>query len=417
MMCYYLILCLCNLFIYLVICQFLNDAFGVDERKPRILRWSIGFIWYCGTIIISETFHIPILNFLINTALIFLITIGYKGKILKKIVITFMVSILSSACDIAAYFIMSSAIQKDYIFSVSYIFTVILFWVLERMISRFLVKDRFIPLKINESIVLFIIPLCSLVLLYCVTISGIGTEYLYLIGICVLIICFIIFYIYHFFLNHIDDRYKNKILSECLNGYINELELMKKSELKVEGMRHDLKNHLIELKSLAGNGDPKEVIKYVDSMFEDLPSGKKHSRTGSYELDSLINYLVEEEGKDLLDVNVKVTVPESIEINKYKLNIILGNLLQNAIEAAKASKNKYLSLNVRYDRNILIIEIENSYSNDIVFQKGDLISTKKDKEQHVIGLRNVKRIVKEQNGVIDIKTENERFIVKVMLFL
>lgn len=416
-MCYYLILCLCNLFIYLVICQFLNDAFGVDERKPRILRWSIGFIWYCGTIIISETFHIPILNFLINTALIFLITIGYKGKILKKIVITFMVSILSSACDIAAYFIMSSAIQKDYIFSVSYIFTVILFWVLERMISRFLVKDRFIPLKINESIVLFIIPLCSLVLLYCVTISGIGTEYLYLIGICVLIICFIIFYIYHFFLNHIDDRYKNKILSECLNGYINELELMKKSELKVEGMRHDLKNHLIELKSLAGNGDPKEVIKYVDSMFEDLPSGKKHSRTGSYELDSLINYLVEEEGKDLLDVNVKVTVPESIEINKYKLNIILGNLLQNAIEAAKASKNKYLSLNVRYDRNILIIEIENSYSNDIVFQKGDLISTKKDKDQHGIGLRNVKRIVKEQNGVIDIKTENERFIVKVMLFL
>ena len=417
MMCYYLILCLCNLFIYLVICQFLNDAFGVDERKPRILRWSIGFIWYCGTIIISETFHIPILNFLINTALIFLITIGYKGKILKKIVITFMVSILSSACDIAAYFIMSSAIQKDYIFSVSYIFTVILFWVLERMISRFLVKDRFIPLKINESIVLFIIPLCSLVLLYCVTISGIGTEYLYLIGICVLIICFIIFYIYHFFLNHIDDRYKNKILSECLNGYINELELMKKSELKVEGMRHDLKNHLIELKSLAGNGDPKEVIKYVDSMFEDLPSGKKHSRTGSYELDSLINYLVEEEGKDLLDVNVKVTVPESIEINKYKLNIILGNLLQNAIEAAKASKNKYLSLNVRYDRNILIIEIENSYSNDIVFQKEDLISTKKDKDQHGIGLRNVKRIVKEQNGVIDIKTENERFIVKVMLFL
>lgn len=416
-MCYYLILCLCNLFIYLVICQFLNDAFGVDERKPRILRWSIGFIWYCGTIIISETFHIPILNFLINTALIFLITIGYKGKILKKIVITFMVSILSSACDIAAYFIMSSAIQKDYIFSVSYIFTVILFWVLERMISRFLVKDRFIPLKINESIVLFIIPLCSLVLLYCVTISGIGTEYLYLIGICVLIICFIIFYIYHFFLNHIDDRYKNKILSECLNGYINELELMKKSELKVEGMRHDLKNHLIELKSLAGNGDPKEVIKYVDSMFEDLPSGKKHSRTGSYELDSLINYLVEEEGKDLLDVNVKVTVPESIEINKYKLNIILGNLLQNAIEAAKASKNKYLSLNVRYDRNILIIEIENSYSNDIVFQKEDLISTKKDKDQHGIGLRNVKRIVKEQNGVIDIKTENERFIVKVMLFL
>ena len=416
-MCYYLILCLCNLFIYLVICQFLNDAFGVDERKPRILRWSIGFIWYCGTIIISETFHIPILNFLINTALIFLITIGYKGKILKKIVITSMVSILSSACDIAAYFIMSSAIQKDYIFSVSYIFTVILFWVLERMISRFLVKDRFIPLKINESIVLFIIPLCSLVLLYCVTISGIGTEYLYLIGICVLIICFIIFYIYHFFLNHIDDRYKNKILSECLNGYINELELMKKSELKVEGMRHDLKNHLIELKSLAGNGDPKEVIKYVDSMFEDLPSGKKHSRNGSYELDSLINYLVEEEGKDLLDVNVKVTVPESIEINKYKLNIILGNLLQNAIEAAKASKNKYLSLNVRYDRNILIIEIENSYSNDIVFQKGDLISTKKDKDQHGIGLRNVKRIVKEQNGVIDIKTENERFIVKVMLFL
>ncbi len=416
-MMYYLILFLCNLFTYLIICQFLNDAFGKDDRKPDLIRMALGLIWYVGTIAISELFHIPILNFTTNYILTLLVSFGYKGNWLKKILFTLMISVLSSACDLAAYYIMISGIREEYIYSVSYIATVVLFWISERVISKLLFWDRMISIKINESIVLFIIPLCSLVLLYCVTRSGIASEYLFETGICVLIICLVMFYIYHFFLNHIENEYKNRLLEEIISGYKKELNLIKKSELKVEGMRHDLKNHLLELKALSEKRQYNKLSSYIEDMYNDLPNGKKYSKTGSYELDSLINYLIEEDGRGLKDVNVKITVPESIEINNYKLNIIIGNLLQNAIEAALKSEEKRLSLNIKMVNNILLINIENSFSNIINFDGEEIISTKTGIEKHGIGLKNVKRIVEEQRGMMDIIAKDNSFTVKVLIYL
>ena len=416
-MMYYLILLLCNLFIYLIICQFLNDAFGKDDRKPDLIRMALGLIWYVGTIAISELFHIPILNFTTNYILTLLVSFGYKGNWLKKVLFTLMISVLSSACDLAAYYIMMSGIREEYVYSVSYIATVVLFWISERVISKLLFRDRMISIKINESIVLFIIPLCSLVLLYCVTRSGIASEYLFETGICVLIICLVMFYIYHFFLNHIENEYKNRLLEEIISGYKKELNLIKKSELKVEGMRHDLKNHLLELKSLSEKGQYNKLSSYIEDMYNDLPNGKKYSKTGVYELDSLINYLIEEDGRGLKDVNVKITVPESIEINSYKLNIIIGNLLQNAIEAALKSEEKRLSLNIKMVNNILLINIENSFSNITNFDGEEIISTKTGIEKHGIGLKNVKRIVEEQRGMMDIIAKDNSFTVKVLIYL
>lgn len=416
-MMYYLILFLCDLFVYLIICQFLNDAFGKDDRKPDLIRMVLGLIWYVGTIAISELFHIPILNFTTNYILTLLVSFGYKGNWLKKVLFTLMISVLSSACDLAAYYIMISGIQEDYVYSVSYIATVVLFWISERVISKLLFRDRMISIKINESIVLFIIPLCSLVLLYCVTRSGIASEYLFETGICVLIICLVMFYIYHFFLNHIENEYKNRILEEIISGYKKELDLIKRSELKVEGMRHDLKNHLLELKALSEKGQYNKLSSYIEDMYNDLPNGKKYSKTGVYELDSLINYLIEEDGRGLKDVNVKITVPESIEINNYKLNIIIGNLLQNAIEASLKSEEKRLSLNIKMVNNILLINIENSFSNIINFDGEEIISTKTGIEKHGIGLKNVKRIVEEQRGMMDIIAKDNSFTVKVLIYL
>ncbi len=416
-MMYYLILFLCNLFTYLIICQFLNDAFGKDDRKPDLIRMALGLIWYVGTIAISELFHIPILNFTTNYILTLLVSFGYKGNWVKKVLFTLMLSVLSSACDLAAYYIMISGIREEYIYSVSYIATVVLFWISERVISKLLFRDRMISIKINESIVLFIIPLCSLVLLYCVTRSGIASEYLFETGICVLIICLVMFYIYHFFLNHIENEYKNRLLEEIISGYKKELDLIKKSELKVEGMRHDLKNHLLELKALSEKGQYNKLSSYIEDMYNDLPNGKKYSKTGSYELDSLINYLIEEDGRGLKDVNVKITVPESIEIINYKLNIIIGNLLQNAIEAALKSEEKRLSLNIKMVNNILLINIENSFSNIINFDGEEIISTKTGIEKHGIGLKNVKRIVEEQRGMMDIIAKDNSFTVKVLIYL
>ena len=98
-------------------------------------------------------------------------------------------------------------------------------------------------------------------------------------------------------------------------------------------------------------------------------------------------------------------------------NVILGNLLDNAIEAAQNSKEKYLGIDIRTKRGLLFITIENSYDGSIQLHKNEIVTSRKNKESHGIGLKNVKMIVEEQGGEMQVIWVNNRFVVKVMLYL
>ena len=102
-------------------------------------------------------------------------------------------------------------------------------------------------------------------------------------------------------------------------------------------------------------------------------------------------------------------LPEKVR-HSFDINVILGNLLENAIEAAGKTENKYLSVHIKLKRGILKVKIENSFESCILCEEQNrketiLKTTKPFTEQHGIGLKNVKKIVEKYNGTMAVTAQ------------
>ena len=115
-------------------------------------------------------------------------------------------------------------------------------------------------------------------------------------------------------------------------------------------------------------------------------------------------------------------LPEEIK-HSFDINVLLGNLLENAIEAAQQTDKKYLSVNITLKRGVLKMMIENSFNTSNIIREGQqgrgkvLLTTKPFKEQHGIGLKNVKKIVEKYNGKMNVSTQKDIFCVNLILYM
>ena len=90
--------------------------------------------------------------------------------------------------------------------------------------------------------------------------------------------------------------------------------------------------------------------------------------------------------------------------------------MDNAIYAIKNSEHKQIKIEIEFDRNIFYIIITNSYCGRILSKNGQLQTTKKDKDNHGIGLRSVEAVIKKYDGIMDIDYDNSNFCVSILLY-
>lgn len=203
-----------------------------------------------------------------------------------------------------------------------------------------------------------------------------------------------------------------------LAGYSNQMDVMKNSQEKVRGLRHDLKHHLNELMLLAEREDADEIKKYIRRMDDFMTYSKEYVSSGNADIDSLLNLMLDNAKKELGDVSCKVRIPKELSIEPFDLNVILGNLLDNAILAAKQTPEKYLKVRISYKTGMLFIHIENSYAGALVKEGKRYISTKEDNTAvHGMGIINVQSIVEKYNGDMEIKDEKQIFQVRIVLYV
>lgn len=199
-------------------------------------------------------------------------------------------------------------------------------------------------------------------------------------------------------------------------SYENQLEVMKESEYKVHALRHDMKHHLQGIYAMAQKEENQDVLRYLEQMQDSLVNPKEYVKTGNQKMDAILNYILARADQLNITVEQNVKVSKKIPVEAYELNILLGNLLENAIEAANESSEKYLSLHIVESKGILMIEIKNSYSGKLVTYGERLLSTKNG-SRHGYGLINVKNIVDTHHGKMDISYDEKEFLVEITLYL
>ena len=122
----------------------------------------------------------------------------------------------------------------------------------------------------------------------------------------------------------------------------------------------------------------------------------------------------------LSDIAAGLRIPSALDMELSDIAVILGNLLDNALDAVPRSADKTLKLDIRYDRQALFIHIENTYDGIVTCDSGGRLKSRKPSAgpgDHGHGLKNIRRAAEKYNGYVDIAHDGTVFSVTVLLYV
>lgn len=103
-------------------------------------------------------------------------------------------------------------------------------------------------------------------------------------------------------------------------------------------------------------------------------------------------------------------------IDDIDLCNLLGNMLDNAIEAAKVCDKGYIEVSINSDENKLLVIIANSIMQSVLKPNKELASTKQDRERHGYGIKTIKSIAGKYGGVAKFYEEDKMFYCQVLMY-
>ena len=158
-----------------------------------------------------------------------------------------------------------------------------------------------------------------------------------------------------------------------------------------------------------------ELKKYSDELMGDINGTETVFNTGNITLDGIFNYYNGKFKDKCIETDINVVVPENMGISAMDINIIMGNLLDNAYENAIKVKDSYIKVNVKYNGNMLYIYVSNTFDGKVEEENGNIVSLKG--KEHGYGLENINRIAEKYGGNIKIEHSDKRFVVSVIMYI
>ena len=234
-----------------------------------------------------------------------------------------------------------------------------------------------------------------------------------------LLVNILIGYIYIKLADDQQIRRKNTVYEQQLELCERHQEETELATLQMRDVKHNMRNNFISLLAYAEQGECEKMIGFInDVMEEGRLRTSKVVTTGNIVIDSLVEYWKRTAEKEEIEFQAELSIPMEMSFKGADISLILGNLLENAVEGAeKAEKRKCIKLRVKYDKKNLLIAVENSYGGKLKKIKGELRTTKEDTANHGIGLASVRRAARKYQGTVFIDdTVSECFLVRVVLY-
>ena len=415
----FMICALTNLFRIFLIgrCASIFLGVDVDKKKKHIVY---GCFYVINTVLFWE-FHTVWINMICNLMGIGAIVWLYTKSVRTNLFITGTIYLVNCGCDVAATSLFVNYRDGGAYNQIYAVISLFLIFMCELVIEKMITIHK--DAEDAQNISLVLMPICSIIvitlLIYTDTCTDIGLT---IVSIGLLIANFLMLYLYNLLLHSISQQYEMEMLKTQLQAYANQLNVVLRGEEKIKALRHDIKHHLNELMLLANKHDVAEIQKYIDEMNSFLKNPNEIVSSGNLEIDSVLNFMLQKAEKELKTVDIKVMLPEKVR-HSFDINVMLGNLLENAIDAAGKTENKYLSVHIKLKRGILKVKIENSFESSCTLcekqnRKDTILKTTKPfTEQHGIGLKNVKKIVEKYNGTMAVTAQEGIFCVNLLLYM
>ncbi|HKM03462.1 MAG TPA: GHKL domain-containing protein, partial [Lachnospiraceae bacterium] len=393
-----------------------------DERRCilSIIPWFIFFLfqmvvnYYSGCASIVTTF--------INMILVFLIaTLSYhKGTKNEIFLVIFLYVIWALDEMIVFYFMDFLKIPKQEANIIGGVISKIGMIIFIYLFSHIMDKKNSTFVPVNYYLILLFIPIGSI---YIAIQEFFGSKTKPVSSMMVfsilLLINVLIFEIYSKLAAYFLYEKENAVYAQQVDIMLRNTQEQKKMLEDFHEKRHNLVNELIILKYYVDNSDFTTVKDCLGNIIQGYESiNERISNCGNVIIDAIINFKYILAKEKQIDFQVKIFIPDELPMEQCDLGVVIGNAIDNAIEAVEKCEKKKIEITMGIKKESLIIVIRNPYIHKIKMDKeGRLISTKKDNEMHGYGMTSIRRVVEKYNGDLVIETNDNYFTLTISMNL
>lgn len=406
-----------------IVYRFFHIFYPEKILKNKWREYGYYALYFLVLTITYFMIDIPVVLLLCNILCFVVLSFLYSKNILKNLFVSFGIYLILMTTEtviafLTGYFDKMIYLENDYTIIFGVIASKIVAYAMILIVSNFQNLRKGVKIHNSHWVFILIVPIGTLyLLLRILQIKG-DTRWQEMLAVFdVLVLNFGSFWLYDFLVKTVSDEYEKVMLKKENKYFENQLITMEKSVQTWKQMKHDLKNHVIVLNGMLEEGNNSIAQKYLQDLVESGMESSKEIHTGNLVIDSLLNYKILEAGQEKIVFEIDIQIPEKMEVSSYEICTILGNAIDNAMEAVRKTEEKRIYLSMKYTKGRLLIQIKNRFVGELEYTSANTLKTqKKDAENHGFGVKNIQEAVERLDGVFNIDIQEQNFIVTILLY-
>lgn len=434
-----IIVCVIDLLAVLIDVGLLTLYFHIFFPRKNLSKFAFiatyiiaAVIYYCSSIYLSEAYQRTIAYL----GVCFLLSQCYQGAITHKLVVTFIYASIGVLIETMVSFIFPiinmhlhfNFTNETDVYLIGLVVSNILFFIIVWCMWSFLKEKLQRTLQetylVNSywDLLFFVLILITIIISYGISYSTIkqgmanGLFFFFLLEFLLVIFDIVIFVIFKEMEHLQQEKMQAALLkqqNEAQEAFYKE-SIQKNQQLKE--IIHDEKNFLLGLIGLLQNQQINRAIVEMENKIDQLV-GNITDYTGIISLDTVLTAKVEQAAQAGIALRPAIALYGEIYIEFLDLVVLLGNALDNAIEATKQvmKEEKVIHVTMKLQDDFLLLEVRNPVCKKVKIQNNWIITSKQDSYLHGLGLSNMKRVTNKYNGTMLLNCSETVFELKILM--
>lgn len=380
------------------------------SRKLEAALYTAYFALNSGAYLLFHNWAITLAS---NILPFFAITFFYKEGMIRRVLNVAAIYAITMGCDVLVMTLQNMMHIESAVFSEGFATSLVIIAAADLSNKCLhMKKDILGRTPAMYYVTLLFVPLGSIFIAYFAA-KGLNAVSL-ITAVILLLINIDIFYLYDNVIDLFSERCEREVMESQNKAIQNQLEVVQQSQLRIRCLKHDMDNHLLRLKDLIEKEKYAEALEYLETVKSSTAADKKLIDSGNDLIDSMLNYKLARL-HDNIAQKYDIVVPKDLSFTEFDLNVIIGNLADNALEALEqlpADERKKLEISIRYKQGYLKVYFGNTFDG-IMPEDG---SRKRDHENHGLGLKSVERIVHKYGGDMRAKVSDNWYEISLIMY-
>ena len=182
-------------------------------------------------------------------------------------------------------------------------------------------------------------------------------------------------------------------------------------------IRHDFRHHLHAIDTLAKEGNAEKVSEYVANLSEYHKMGRSQGTLfcENTVINALLQYYEDNAGQNEIETVIRVSADKQLPVPEVEFCIIIGNLLENAIDASRTlvREKRKIEFYGKQEGSMYLISAVNYYEGEIK-RRGRRFQSSKHAGDGV-GIWSVEKVVEKYDGMMNVEADGKKFEVKIAI--